>query len=292
MNDQRFFDLAIKVIAGQATDTQRADLDALLAQEPEFRAEFERLKTDAGVATDALPLITACTASTDEFPAYARERLKTAVQRTLGRPESGTRQLLAKCNRLFSPSSWNAPTLAFATLGCVCVGAFIIWAKLSSTGAGNTKDTDQFAGVREESRRQVLSVPAQQEWNLGNPVSVTFSAPPHESPRQSASTSVTGITQAPGNYTAAEAAQHVGETATVTDKVESFHRSEQGNILLNMGGKYPNQVFAAVIPSERAASFPNAQEYEGRTVSVLGKISLYEGKPEIIVTMHSQIIQK
>ena len=30
MNDQRFFDLAMKVIAGQANDAERADLDALL----------------------------------------------------------------------------------------------------------------------------------------------------------------------------------------------------------------------------------------------------------------------
>jgi hypothetical protein len=88
VNDQRFFDLAMKVIARQATDAERADLDALLAQEPEFRAEFERLETDARVAKDALPFITACTTSTGEFPAYARERLQTAVRQTLGRPES------------------------------------------------------------------------------------------------------------------------------------------------------------------------------------------------------------
>src|SRR5690242_9162237 len=50
------------------------------------------------------------------------------------------------------------------------------------------------------------------------------------------------IAQAP-NYTAAEAAKHIGETATVTDKVDSVHQSGKGNIFLNMGGKYPNQAF-------------------------------------------------
>ena len=57
MNDQRFFDLAMKVIARQANDAERADLDALLAREPELRAEFTRLEADARVAKDALPLV-------------------------------------------------------------------------------------------------------------------------------------------------------------------------------------------------------------------------------------------
>jgi len=59
MNDERFFDLAVKAIAHQANDAERADLDALLAREPELRAEFTRLEADARVAKDALPLVNA-----------------------------------------------------------------------------------------------------------------------------------------------------------------------------------------------------------------------------------------
>jgi hypothetical protein len=92
MNDQRFFDLAMKVIAGQATDAERADLDALLAREPALRAEFTRLEADARVAKDVLPLVAACTSSTGQFPAYARERLLTTVRQTLGRPESAAEE--------------------------------------------------------------------------------------------------------------------------------------------------------------------------------------------------------
>jgi hypothetical protein len=40
----------------------------------------------------------------------------------------------------------------------------------------------------------------------------------------------------------------------------------------------------AFIPSASAAQFSNPQQYEGQTVSVPGKITLYHGKPEIIVT--------
>lgn len=71
--------------------------------------------------------------------------------------------------------------------------------------------------------------------------------------------------------------------------VDAFHQSGKGNIFLNMGGKYPNQTFTAFIPSDSAARFSNPQQYEGRTVSVSGKIALYKGKPEIIVNSPSQI---
>src|SRR6478736_3486881 len=86
------------------------------------------------------------------------------------------------------------------------------------------------------------------------------------------------IAQASGNYTATEAAKHVGETATVTDSVDGVHQSGKGNIFLNMGGKYPNQAFTAFIPSSSAGQFSKPQHYEGRTVAVSGKIALHKGK--------------
>lgn len=86
MNDECFFDLAMKVIAGQATDRERAELDVLLAREPAMRAEFARLHEDARLAKDVLPLVDATKAMGDKLPAYARGRLQTKVGQTLGRP--------------------------------------------------------------------------------------------------------------------------------------------------------------------------------------------------------------
>jgi hypothetical protein len=74
--------------------------------------------------------------------------------------------------------------------------------------------------------------------------------------------------------------------------VDGFHQSSKGNIFLNMGGKYPNQAFTAFIPSDSAARFTNAQQYDGKTVSVSGTIELYKGKPEIKVNSPSQITTK
>jgi hypothetical protein len=98
----------------------------------------------------------------------------------------------------------------------------------------------------------------------------------------------TGIAQG-SDYAPVEAAKHVGETATITGTVDGVHQSGKGNIFLNMGGKYPNQVFTAFIPSSSSAQFTNPQQYEGRMVAVSGKITLYKGKPEIIVNSPSQI---
>jgi DNA/RNA endonuclease YhcR with UshA esterase domain len=91
------------------------------------------------------------------------------------------------------------------------------------------------------------------------------------------------------NYTPQETPKHVGETAIVTGRVDSFHQSGKGNIFLNMGGAYPNQAFTAFIPAASAAQFSQAQQYQGQTVAVSGKITLYKGKPEIIITSPSQI---
>jgi hypothetical protein len=86
MNDEHFFDLAMKVIARQATDAERAELDALLAREPGRKTEFEQLKAEVRVAREALPLVNATEATKGELPAYARGRLQTKVRQTLGRP--------------------------------------------------------------------------------------------------------------------------------------------------------------------------------------------------------------
>ena len=92
MNDQRFFDLAMKAIARQGTEAERAELEALLSTKPELKAEWERLQADAQLAREAAPLAAAMENSSLEFPAYARERLQTKVRQTLGSPDTAQRR--------------------------------------------------------------------------------------------------------------------------------------------------------------------------------------------------------
>lgn len=86
MNDERFFDLAIKVIGQQATDTEHAELDAIISKEPARRAEFERLQADACLAKGILLLMDATNSVSGSLPAYARGRLQTKVRQTFSHP--------------------------------------------------------------------------------------------------------------------------------------------------------------------------------------------------------------
>src|SRR5437899_877046 len=91
MNDyQPFFDLAMKVIAHQASDAERTELDALLAGQPGLKSEFERLRAQVRMAQEALPLVKATEASEGELPGYAHGRLRTKVVQTLGRQQPST----------------------------------------------------------------------------------------------------------------------------------------------------------------------------------------------------------
>src|SRR5439155_7979410 len=99
-------------------------------------------------------------------------------------------------------------------------------------------------------------------------------------------------------YTALESAKHIGETATVTDKVDDVYQSKGGNVFLNMGGKHPDEAFTVFIPKSAVSAFKDFKVYEGKVITVSGKIKEYrakpedQGKPEIEVNSPSQITSK
>jgi hypothetical protein len=98
--------------------------------------------------------------------------------------------------------------------------------------------------------------------------------------------------EAPPTYTTAQAASHIGETAMVCGKVAGTHHSGRGNSFVNLDGAYPNQPFTAFIPASSASAGIEIRSLEGKDICVTGKIALYKGKPEIIVTSKSQIQEK
>ena len=93
-------------------------------------------------------------------------------------------------------------------------------------------------------------------------------------------------------YTAADAAKHIGETASVTDKVEGVYQAKGGNIFLNMGGSHPNAPFTAFIPSTSAEKFPDFKKLEGATIIVTGKITAHNDKAEIVLRGPDQLTVK
>jgi DNA/RNA endonuclease YhcR with UshA esterase domain len=89
-----------------------------------------------------------------------------------------------------------------------------------------------------------------------------------------------------------EAAQHVGQQATVEGTVVAVFTSKNGNTLLNFGGRYPNQTFTGWVPAGTPlASDPALRSLQGTSVKITGTVTLYKGKPEIRITSKEQIQQ-
>ncbi len=89
-----------------------------------------------------------------------------------------------------------------------------------------------------------------------------------------------------------EAAQHIGQAAKVTGKVESVHKADGGSIFLDMDGRHPNNPFTVFIPAKSADKFSNYTDYEGKTITVSGTIAEHDKKPQIIAKDPSQITVK
>ena len=87
----------------------------------------------------------------------------------------------------------------------------------------------------------------------------------------------------------AEAKTHVGQTVTVTGPVGSVSTLRSGMTFINMGGRYPDNAFTAVILTADKAKFPDLRGLDGKTVEVTGAVSLYRGKPEIVLKTADQM---
>lgn len=92
---------------------------------------------------------------------------------------------------------------------------------------------------------------------------------------------------------AAQAKNHLGETATVCGKVVSAHyaASSRGRpTFLNLDEPYPHQVFTIVIWGADRAKFDKPEETdEGKSICVTGRIKDYRGVPEVVASEPSQI---
>jgi len=67
------------------------------------------------------------------------------------------------------------------------------------------------------------------------------------------------------------------------------HTSWSGFTLLDVGGRYPDNPFAAVILPDDAGKFPEVGSLSGKMVEVTGSVRLYNRKPEVILRRPDQI---
>jgi len=102
------------------------------------------------------------------------------------------------------------------------------------------------------------------------------------------------VAQEPETLIAAEAADHVGEEATVCGKVAQaifIENERRQQTYLNFGAAWPDQLFNIVIRGRHRPRFaaPPEQIYADRVLCVQGLIELVEGRPQIAVTRPEQI---
>ena len=94
-----------------------------------------------------------------------------------------------------------------------------------------------------------------------------------------------------------DAAKHEGDSVKICTKIfggRYFEKSNRAPTLLNAGAKYPDAPLTLVIFGESREAFKNKPEeyYTGKNICVTGKIEMFKGKPEIIITRENQIIIK
>ena len=90
-----------------------------------------------------------------------------------------------------------------------------------------------------------------------------------------------------------EAKDHVGQVVTVEGMVSEVHKLASGRAtFIDMGGRYPYNVFTAVIFSSDASKFPDVETLNGKVVDITGRVTLYKGEPEIILNDPAQIKAK
>jgi DNA/RNA endonuclease YhcR with UshA esterase domain len=102
------------------------------------------------------------------------------------------------------------------------------------------------------------------------------------------------LAQTPATQTIkpADAKAHVGQTVTVEGAVSDVNTVRTGVTFIDLGGKFPDNVFTAVILSDDAGKFPNVGAFNGKTVDITGKVVLYKGKPQVVLNDAAQITAK
>jgi DNA/RNA endonuclease YhcR with UshA esterase domain len=92
---------------------------------------------------------------------------------------------------------------------------------------------------------------------------------------------------------AAEAKDHIGETATVCGNVVStrYAASTRGQpTFLNLDKPYPSQIFTVLIWGSNRSKFGTPEsDYKGKRICVSGKITEYRNVPQISAESPQQI---
>ena len=87
---------------------------------------------------------------------------------------------------------------------------------------------------------------------------------------------------------ALEAGEYIGKVVTVKGFVADVYKTERV-AYLNFVEKFPKNPFSGVIFYGKFDSFGDLNIYEGKNVSITGRVTVYKEKPQIILDSKEQI---
>ncbi|HUQ30050.1 MAG TPA: phospholipase D-like domain-containing protein [Candidatus Paceibacterota bacterium] len=92
-----------------------------------------------------------------------------------------------------------------------------------------------------------------------------------------------------GVYDYTEAGKHIGEYASVHGTLVEAYTSKTGTVFLDFCKSYKTCPFSGVIFADDVKKFGGLAQYVGKTITVTGSISSYQGRAEIVLSDPSQI---
>jgi len=86
-----------------------------------------------------------------------------------------------------------------------------------------------------------------------------------------------------------DASQHTGETVCVSGRILRVYTSRSQSAFLDFCANYRDCPFSSVIFSSDRTKFGDLSALNGRIVEIQGRISVYNGRPEIVIRDPEQI---
>lgn len=92
-----------------------------------------------------------------------------------------------------------------------------------------------------------------------------------------------------GTYDYTAAASHIGEYASVRGILVDAYTSASGTVFLDFCKSYKSCPFSGVIFADDVSKFGDLSRYAGKTITLTGTISSYQGNAEMVLSSSAQL---
>lgn len=87
-----------------------------------------------------------------------------------------------------------------------------------------------------------------------------------------------------------EVNSNLGNKIQIYEKISQVIKAKNGNVYLNIGGKYPKNKLSAVVFKNNVGNFEELKKYENKLVKIKGTLSNYRGRAQIIINHNWQMV--